>query len=249
VENQNYAWRIDEILKVPAVVHGLSMEPLLGPMTLPEEFLRLGNQGWVIAGGESGRKPRPSQPDWFRSLRDQCVGAGVPFHFKQWGECGSDLVKIGKRMRVGFWMAGNGMSYRWSRFQRRRRKMTNGGHETYYCDPTAGERLTATYLVSLVVPSNHFGQIEVEAPSEEEAARLALDRANEIDWECPRLSLGEIEIEVLDIECDDPPEGVLLSRPPSREADTSVFLEDASTPADNRNANAPVLLEEEDGHR
>jgi len=41
---------------------------------------------WVIAGGESGPNARPSHPDWFRSLRDQCVDAGVPFFFKQWGE-------------------------------------------------------------------------------------------------------------------------------------------------------------------
>jgi hypothetical protein len=25
-------------------------------------------------------------PDWARSLRDECVAAGVPFFFKQWGE-------------------------------------------------------------------------------------------------------------------------------------------------------------------
>lgn len=41
---------------------------------------------WVIAGGESGGQARPSHPDWFRSLRDQCAAANVPFHFKQWGE-------------------------------------------------------------------------------------------------------------------------------------------------------------------
>jgi len=41
---------------------------------------------WVIAGGESGPHARPSHPDWFRSLRDQCAAAGVPFLFKQWGE-------------------------------------------------------------------------------------------------------------------------------------------------------------------
>lgn len=40
---------------------------------------------WVIAGGESGQHARPSHPDWFRSLRDQCASAGVPFFFKQWG--------------------------------------------------------------------------------------------------------------------------------------------------------------------
>ena len=41
---------------------------------------------WVITGGESGPQARPSHPDWFRSLRDECKAAGVPFHFKQWGE-------------------------------------------------------------------------------------------------------------------------------------------------------------------
>jgi protein gp37 len=42
--------------------------------------------GLVIAGGESGRNARPSHPDWFHALRDQCAAAGVAFHFKQWGE-------------------------------------------------------------------------------------------------------------------------------------------------------------------
>lgn len=41
---------------------------------------------WLIAGGESGPHARPLHPDWVRSLRDQCVEAGVKFHFKQWGE-------------------------------------------------------------------------------------------------------------------------------------------------------------------
>lgn len=40
----------------------------------------------VICGGESGPDARPMHPDWARSLRDQCVDAGVPFFFKQWGE-------------------------------------------------------------------------------------------------------------------------------------------------------------------
>jgi protein gp37 len=44
---------------------------------------------WVIAGGETDQgkhKARPSHPDWFRSLRDQCAAAGVAFHHKQNGE-------------------------------------------------------------------------------------------------------------------------------------------------------------------
>ena len=41
---------------------------------------------WVIVGGESGKNARPMHPDWVRKIRDQCVDAGVPFFFKQWGE-------------------------------------------------------------------------------------------------------------------------------------------------------------------
>jgi protein gp37 len=44
---------------------------------------------WVITGGETNQGShlaRPADPDWYRSLRDQCAQAGVPFHFKQWGE-------------------------------------------------------------------------------------------------------------------------------------------------------------------
>lgn len=41
---------------------------------------------WIVAGGESGPGARPSHPDWFRAVRDQCAAAGVAFFFKQWGE-------------------------------------------------------------------------------------------------------------------------------------------------------------------
>lgn len=41
---------------------------------------------WVIYGGESGSKARGVHPDWFRSLRDQCLKYKIPQFFKQWGE-------------------------------------------------------------------------------------------------------------------------------------------------------------------
>lgn len=57
---------------------------------------------WVIVGGESGPGARPAHPGWFRSVRDQCVAAGVPFFFKQWGEWIqvelSDFPKVPCRM-------------------------------------------------------------------------------------------------------------------------------------------------------
>ena len=40
---------------------------------------------WVIAGGESGPRARPMDPQWVVGLRDVCSEAEVPFFFKQWG--------------------------------------------------------------------------------------------------------------------------------------------------------------------
>ncbi|WP_289298253.1 DUF5131 family protein [uncultured Reyranella sp.] len=55
-----------------------------GPITA--ESLNEPTLDWIIAGGESGPKARPSDPDHFRALRDQCIRYGVAFFFKQWGE-------------------------------------------------------------------------------------------------------------------------------------------------------------------
>lgn len=86
VEDQQRAdERIPLLLQCPAAVHWLSCEPLLGPMALRLPRACKARVGWVVAGGESGPRARPSHPDWFRSLRDQCVQAGVPFFFQQWG--------------------------------------------------------------------------------------------------------------------------------------------------------------------
>jgi protein gp37 len=68
---------------------------------------------WVICGGESGPKARPMHPDWARSLRDQCVGSGVPFFFKQWGEhapsvCEDWFTHGGDEARPHTWVARDG---------------------------------------------------------------------------------------------------------------------------------------------
>jgi protein gp37 len=114
IVNQEEADRdIPKLLATPARVRFLSCEPLLGPVDLEsitvrravgdEVFSALRFDGdaddepelgtatldWVIVGGESGPGARPMHPDWARSLRDQCAAAGVPFHFKQWGEWAS----------------------------------------------------------------------------------------------------------------------------------------------------------------
>ncbi|MFQ5551966.1 MAG: DUF5131 family protein [Gemmatimonadales bacterium] len=80
VESQDVTYRIDHLRNVPAAVRFLSCEPLLGPLMLDLERI-----DWVIAGGESGIGFRPMDPQWVRSIRDQCFEAGVSFFFKQWG--------------------------------------------------------------------------------------------------------------------------------------------------------------------
>jgi protein gp37 len=96
VESDEYHWRAFELLKTPFVIRGLSVEPLLAPLDLDKYELvcRAWRHGftigtyldWVIVGGESGHGARPMNPQWVRSIRNQCVAAGVAFHFKQWGE-------------------------------------------------------------------------------------------------------------------------------------------------------------------
>ena len=75
--------RAAELVRSPAPHVFLSMEPLLGDIDV-RPFL--GRVEWVIFGGESGHKARPSHPDWFRSVLAQCGEADVPAFFKQWGE-------------------------------------------------------------------------------------------------------------------------------------------------------------------
>lgn len=90
VEDQQRAdTNIPHLLRHDCAVPFISAEPLLGSVDLwryldPLHLFRH-RLGWVIAGGESGHRARPSHPNWFRSLRDQCAAAGVPFLFKQWG--------------------------------------------------------------------------------------------------------------------------------------------------------------------
>lgn len=52
----------------------------------PPSDVRPPRLNWVICGGESGPDARPISPSDAENLRDQCLSAGVPFFFKQWGE-------------------------------------------------------------------------------------------------------------------------------------------------------------------
>jgi protein gp37 len=76
-----YDRRIEALLAVPARIHFLSAEPLIGPITLAHgKAQRL---DWIIVGGESGPGFRPMNLQWARQLRDDSAQLDVCFFFKQ----------------------------------------------------------------------------------------------------------------------------------------------------------------------
>jgi protein gp37 len=171
VEDQSTAdTRIPELIRIPAAIHFLSCEPLLGPIdfeNIPGPMIqtkdtdgligapkKLGYIDWVIAGGESGKHARPMHPVWVRGLRDQCHAANVPFFFKQWGEwiepvdtqvTGKESADSFNLLYPGKWYSfPDGLTTRKSGKARAGRKLDGAEHnalpEKYW-----RERMDATY--------------------------------------------------------------------------------------------------------
>lgn len=90
VEDKKVIHRIDDLRITNARTKFLSCEPLIGPLN----NMNLTNIDWVIVGGESGRKPRPMNPDWVLDIQEQCEKGDVAFFFKQWG--GTNKKKAGR---------------------------------------------------------------------------------------------------------------------------------------------------------
>lgn len=95
-ENQAKA---DERLPVfrdaPIRQKSIVCEPLLEAIDLSPYL-----GGWVrgvTVGGESGEGARTCDYGWVLDIREQCIRAGVPFHFKQ---TGANFVKDGKRYSI-----------------------------------------------------------------------------------------------------------------------------------------------------
>ncbi len=113
VENQAAAdKRIPHILRCPAAVRGVSIEPMLGQVRLDHMDVEAAGHDewcfinaltgrqtdmgrpcpdvphldWVICGGQTGPGAKPLHPDHVRRLRNQCHAAGTAFYFKSWGE-------------------------------------------------------------------------------------------------------------------------------------------------------------------
>lgn len=101
IESQEQIKRAETLKQVLCYKRFLSLEPLLDRVDLCETFGMWWNStmqcfesvghaingsrsiDWVIVGGESGPGFRQINPDWARSIRDQCKAAGVPFFMKQ----------------------------------------------------------------------------------------------------------------------------------------------------------------------
>ena len=92
VESSDYYGRIKDLLKTPAKVKFLSLEPLLSSVA----DIPLDGIDWVIVGGESGPGARPMEAGWAREVRDKCVKMNIPFFFKQWGGKGAENKKRGR---------------------------------------------------------------------------------------------------------------------------------------------------------
>jgi protein gp37 len=94
-ENQEMAdKRIPELVKIPAKVHFISIEPMLSKIylaldgTCPKSWglgysLIRDHIDWVIAGCESGPDRRITEDDWVRDIVAQCVEMDVPAFVKQ----------------------------------------------------------------------------------------------------------------------------------------------------------------------
>jgi len=106
VENEKELDRVRTLVKIPAAVHFVSVEPMIGEIDTncyylqdkrghhPFPYLNDGAKtkliemlDWVIVGGESGAKSkvREMKPEWVQKIYNDCKANDVPFFFKQWG--------------------------------------------------------------------------------------------------------------------------------------------------------------------
>jgi protein gp37 len=96
VESQRQAeLRLPVFKDLPLKHKGIICEPLLDEISLNEWLGDWVEQ--VIVGGESGDNARPCDFSWVMHIHDDCVAAGVPFHFKQ---TGANFIMNGKNFKI-----------------------------------------------------------------------------------------------------------------------------------------------------
>jgi protein gp37 len=77
-DQHHYDRRLPILKQTQAVVHFISYEPAIGPISIV-----WGKPDWLICGGESGGGARPMDLAWAREARDQCAASGIAYFFKQ----------------------------------------------------------------------------------------------------------------------------------------------------------------------
>jgi protein gp37 len=97
-EDQEWAdKRIPYLLATHAAVRWLSIEPMIGPITLPNPT------DWVVVGAESGSKRRECKLEWVRSVVAQCQAVNVPVFVKQLqinGKLTKDIADFPEDLRI-----------------------------------------------------------------------------------------------------------------------------------------------------
>ncbi len=79
-DQKHFDHRYIKLSNIPAVVHFISYEPALGPLSIRESYPF---PDWIICGGESGPNRRQMDERWARNLRDECAERSIPFFMKQ----------------------------------------------------------------------------------------------------------------------------------------------------------------------
>lgn len=116
IESHKYLHRVEDLLKIPAKVRFLSIEPYLEQINLKKECIDLeiqafGNANvnffpridWIIIGCESGQKRRPCKIEWIESIVRQCKEADIPCFIKQMeinGKVEKDITKFPEHLRI-----------------------------------------------------------------------------------------------------------------------------------------------------
>jgi protein gp37 len=92
VTSQKTACRADQLMDVPSLYKGLSVEPLWEEVNIPLDGIDL-----CIAGGQSGDFPKKFDTSWAESLRAQCSSTHTAFFLKQ---LGSNAWHHGKKLTL-----------------------------------------------------------------------------------------------------------------------------------------------------
>lgn len=100
VESDDVMGRVVDLTRVPAIVHFVSFEPLLGPIM---RWLWLRDVEWAIVGGESGPQARAMNERWAQDIINVCQREGIPVFVKQlggWPDKRGDIERFPPSLRV-----------------------------------------------------------------------------------------------------------------------------------------------------